>query len=148
MGHDEIAGGVHGDPACKQLTARKTSVDYESCTAAGTASTLPCLNDCYRVCACVSSGGTSEGRHGFMTFILCCPIGTTDSLSTPTGPTDIVTGDWIEASGAYNSWGAAVDFCIAQGGTDLCPFEVYCPDGISAAPFGGRRVGSNGDDQW
>ena len=46
------------------------------------------------------------------------------------------------------TWGAAVDWCVAAGAQDLCPFEVYCPDGVSDAPFGGRRTGRTGDDQW
>ena len=46
------------------------------------------------------------------------------------------------------TWGAAVDWSVAAGAQDLCPFEVYCPDGVSDAPFGGRRVGRTGDDQW
>jgi hypothetical protein len=83
-----------------------------------------------------------------MTFILCCPLGTADALAPPLVPPAITTGDWIDTSGAYASWGAAVDFCIAQGGVDLCPYEVYCPDGAGTAPFNGRRVGRTGDDQW
>ena len=37
---------------------------------------------------------------------------------------------------------------VSQGADDLCPLEVYCPDGAGSAPFGGRRQGGTGDDQW
>ena len=50
--------------------------------------------------------------------------------------------------GAYNSWGGAVDYCVAHGAEDLCPLTTICPDGPGAAPVGGRRTGRNGDDQW
>ena len=108
LGHHEIAGGVHGDPAW----------------------------------------GMDGSRHGFMTYILCCPLGTAAALAPPAVPPPVFSGDWLATNGAYNSWGAAVDWCIAQGAEDLCPYEVYCPDGGGSAPFNGRRVGRTGDDQW
>ena len=88
--------------------------------------------------------GEDGSRHGFMNWVLCCA-----QLPPPPPPLPLIfSGDWINAAGAYNSWGAATDYCIAQGAEDLCPFEVYCPDGGAAAPFGGRQAGRNGDDQW
>ena len=65
-----------------------------------------------------------------MTYILCCPQGTWDLLAPEPGP-PIVGGDWIFMGtnqadfpeSGYGTWGAAVDFCIAQGGDDLCPFD-------------------------
>ena len=88
--------------------------------------------------------GEDGSRHGFMNWVLCCA-----QLPPPPPPLPLIfSGDWINAAGAYNSWGAATDYCIAQGAEDLCPFEVYCPDGASSAPFGGRQAGRNGDDQW
>ena len=89
-----------------------------------------------------------------MTYILCCPQGTQDAIDAakPAIQPPIFTGDWMETDAAngngYPTWGAAVDWCVAQGAEDLCPFDVYCPDGVSDAPFGGRRVGRTGDDQW
>ena len=106
LGHHEIAGGIHGDPAW----------------------------------------GQDGSRHGFMKHILCCPVGMAARSSG--GPTTIHTGDWMATAGGYNSWGAAVDWCIAQGARNLCPYEVYCPDGAGSPPYNGRRVGGTGDDQW
>lgn len=97
--------------------------------------------------------GVDESRHGFMQYILCCEIGTTEALRQQ-GPLRFGVseegqlGEWINSNGAYNSWGAAVDFCIAHGADDLCPLDTYCPDGAGNAPYAGRRVGRNGDDQW
>ena len=65
----------------------------------------------------------------YRTYILCCPIGTNDALGRAGLPPAIVTGDWMATNGDYISWGAAVDWCVAQGGTDLCPYDVYCPNG-------------------
>jgi hypothetical protein len=68
--------------------------------------------------------------------------------------TAIFTGDWINVPGTndFDTWGGAVDFCIAQGANDLCSYDVYCPDGAGSPPFGGLRVGkiNNADlkDQW
>lgn len=61
-----------------------------------------------------------------MTFILCCSIGTADSLAPPLIPPAILGSAWIATAGAYNSWATAVDYCVAQGGEDLCPWNVYC----------------------
>eukprot|EP01043_Picozoa_sp_COSAG02_P057026 COSAG02_NODE_6857_length_3324_cov_17.657674_2_plen_808_part_01 len=51
-----------------------------------------------------------------------------------------------DASGQFDqtSWGAAVDYCIAQGTGGLCPLSTYCPDGPGSPPFGGTRQGN----QW
>lgn len=51
-----------------------------------------------------------------------------------------------DATGAFSqsSWGAAVDYCVAQGATGLCPLDTYCPDGAGSQPFGGTRQGN----QW
>jgi hypothetical protein len=97
--------------------------------------------------------GVDESRHGFMQYILCCEMGTTEALRQQ-GPLRFGVseegqlGEWINANGEYNSWGAAVDFCIAHGADDLCPLDMYCPDGAGNPPYAGRRVGRNGDDQW
>ena len=97
--------------------------------------------------------GVDESRHGFMQYILCCEMGTTEALRQQ-GPLRFGVseegqlGEWINANGAYNSWGAAVDFCIAHGADDLCPLDTYCPDGAGNPPYAGRRTGRNGDDQW
>eukprot|EP01050_Picozoa_sp_SAG11_P023717 SAG11_NODE_4846_length_1748_cov_1.875682_2_plen_169_part_00 len=91
LGHHEIAGGVHGDPAW----------------------------------------GTDEFRHSFMRWVLCCPR------------ESIRGGAWIEGT-AYSSWGSASDYCVSIGAKDVCPYEVYCPNGAGSAPFGGRRAG----DMW
>eukprot|EP01050_Picozoa_sp_SAG11_P005438 SAG11_NODE_384_length_9897_cov_11.158502_6_plen_236_part_00 len=103
--------------------------------------------------AAAASGGVDESRHGFMQYILCCELGTTDALRAQGRLRFAVdeapqAGEWIHAAGAYNSWGAAVDFCVAHGAEDLCPLETYCPNGAGMAPYGGRRSGRNGDDQW
>eukprot|EP01050_Picozoa_sp_SAG11_P010571 SAG11_NODE_1065_length_5989_cov_103.088285_4_plen_367_part_00 len=102
LGHHEIAGGVHGDPAW----------------------------------------GTDENRHSFMRWVLCCPPGTA-ALETTT-PASIWGGAWIEGAENYNSWGSASDYCVSIGAADMCPYEVYCPNGAGSAPFGGRREG----DMW
>ena len=99
--------------------------------------------------------GVDSNRHGFMTYILCCPMGTWDALAPKPGPA-IFGGDWIDMGDkqanfpgtGFTSWGAAVDFCIAQGAEGLCPLDTICPDGAGAPPFGGRRSGGTGDDQW
>ena len=80
--------------------------------------------------AALRAWGLDSNRHGFMTYILCCPQGTWDLLAPEPGP-PIVGGDWIFMGtnqadfpeSGYGTWGAAVDFCIAQGGDDLCPFD-------------------------
>ena len=60
--------------------------------------------------------GLDSNRHGFMTYILCCPAGASDkALVLP----PIFTGDWMQgqdsSTDGYGSWGAAVDWCVAQG---------------------------------
>jgi hypothetical protein len=91
--------------------------------------------------------GTVDGTNGWQGWVLCCPNGANDPPFTLPA---IFTGDWIKPTqpGAYMSWGSAIDFCIAQGAEDVCPFAVYCPDGGGVAPFGGRRTGRTGNDQW
>jgi len=92
--------------------------------------------------------GLDGSRHAFMKYILCCPAGASNkALILP----PIFTGDWMQGQDTapgYGTWGASVDWCVAQGAADLCPYEVYCPDGGGAPPFRGRRVGGTGDDQW
>ena len=45
--------------------------------------------------------GQDSNRHGFMTYILCCPTGTADKLAAARGePPAIFTGDWMETDAA------------------------------------------------
>ena len=97
--------------------------------------------------------GLDETRYGFMQYILCCEIGTTEALRDQGRLRFAVdeegqVGEWIESDGAFDSWGGAVDFCVAHGAEDLCPLDTYCAAGAGNAPYGGRRVGRNGNDQW
>ena len=97
--------------------------------------------------------GLDETRYGFMQYILCCEIGTTEALRDQGRLRFAVdeegqVGEWIESDGAFDSWGGAVDFCVAHGAEDLCPLDTYCAAGAGSAPYGGRRVGRNGNDQW
>jgi hypothetical protein len=61
----------------------------------------------------------------------------------------IFGGDWIQnpksfgPTPGYNSWGEAVDFCIAQGAQGLCPYDVYCPDGAGRCVSSFHRAGPN-----
>jgi hypothetical protein len=58
-------------------------------------------------------------------------------------PGGMTTG-FEDASGSFTGWGAAVDYCIAQGTSGVCPLATYCPNGPGGEPAGGRRPG----DQW
>jgi len=55
-----------------------------------------------------------------------------------------MTTGFEDASGSFTGWGAAVDYCIAQGTSGVCPLATYCPNGPGGEPAGGRRSG----DQW
>ena len=45
--------------------------------------------------------GQDSNRHGFMTYILCCPTGTADKLAAARGEAPaIFTGDWMETDAA------------------------------------------------
>ena len=49
----------------------------------------------------VAHRGQDSNRHGFMTYILCCPTGTADKLAAARGePPSIFTGDWMETDAA------------------------------------------------
>eukprot|EP01043_Picozoa_sp_COSAG02_P050497 COSAG02_NODE_5195_length_4551_cov_1.826370_4_plen_454_part_00 len=54
------------------------------------------------------------------------------------------TTGFQDGSGAFTGWGAAVDYCISQGTSGVCPLATYCPNGAGGDPAGGRRRG----DQW
>ena len=54
------------------------------------------------------------------------------------------TSGFQDASGAFTGWGGAVDYCISQGASGVCPLATYCPNGPGGEPAGGRRRG----DQW
>jgi hypothetical protein len=55
-----------------------------------------------------------------MTYVLCCPIGTAAFLASKAAEATVF-GDWMEGSN-FDGWGSAVDYCIAQGADDLCPY--------------------------
>jgi hypothetical protein len=61
--------------------------------------------------------------------------------------------DANEPSWTGTTWGAGVDFCIAQG-KELCPYEVICPEGGGSPPVGGTKSGdkwspmSDGANRW
>ena len=52
--------------------------------------------------------------RAFMTFILCCPVGTYAKLRPPPIPPRVISGDWMASDRSYNSWAGAVEFCVAQ----------------------------------
>ena len=97
--------------------------------------------------------------RAFMTFILCCPVGTQSALRPPPIPPAVVGRDWIANTGGdsgdagadgFISYAGALEFCAANGGDDICPYDVICPDGAGSPPYKGRRSTSKaaGNDQW
>ena len=48
--------------------------------------------------------------RAFMTFILCCPVGTYAKLRPPPIPPRVISGDWMDSERSYNSWAGAVEF--------------------------------------
>ena len=70
---------------------------------------------------------------GYLDWILCCgstidPVWFDDSSDPPWDGT---------------TWGASIDYCNGQG-MELCPYEIYCPDGGASPPIGGTKNG----DKW
>jgi hypothetical protein len=92
---------------------------------------------------------TVDGAGGATTFRCECVVGFSGDRCE-----EHQTGTWHSTAGACDSWGGAVDYCIAHGAQGLCPLTTICPDGPGAAPVGGRRTGqtipgqTSGDDQW
>jgi hypothetical protein len=58
-----------------------------------------------------------------------------------------------EPSFVSTTWGKAADYCNARG-KEMCPYDVYCPDGGGSPPLGGTKSGdrwapmSDGANRW
>jgi len=60
-------------------------------------------------------------------------------------------GQWFDRTNGWagSTYMEATSFCASQGKMIVCPYDGYCPEGENSVPFGGVKVGFNGErDQW
>ena len=126
-------------------------------------------NWCEKLDGAPQWGANGEGvtRH-----IACCRANTEDNFVPSIGMDDssIATtgghveeefgnqmfeekyeGQWFDRTNGWegSAYMQATSFCASKGKMIVCPYEAYCPEGENSVPFGGVKVGFNGErDQW
>eukprot|EP00985_Skeletonema_marinoi_P017771 scaffold9839_cov157-Skeletonema_marinoi.AAC.6 len=120
--------------------------------------------------------GVNDGE-GVTRYVACCRVTTDDDEDTDFGATaandnnpsigDPVhvqeefgsqmyvekqyNGQWFDRTSGWEgtTYINAMSFCASQGKMVVCPYEGYCPEGENSVPFGGVKVGFDGEqEQW
>ncbi len=111
-----------------------------------------------------------ESGEGVTRHVACCRMSSDEDVEPSIGTTTSITasdqveqeisnqmsvekysGQWFDRT---SGWGGdtlfqAMSFCGSNGNMVVCPYDAYCPQGENSVPFGGVKVGFNGEqDQW
>ena len=111
-------------------------------------------------------GVTGEGNEGITRYVVCCRA-TGSATVTATNPSsnsgqveqefsdqvsiEKYNAQWFDRTSGWEgaTYTQAVSFCASKGKLVVCPYEAYCPKGVNSTPFGGVKVGFDGEqEQW
>jgi hypothetical protein len=114
-------------------------------------------------------GINGEGSEGVTRYVACCRARANDgtatvianipSIADAEAEQEFITqesmekfkGQWFDRTTGWKgaTYNQAISFCASKGKMIVCPYEAYCVDGINSVPFGGVKVGFNGEkEQW
>ena len=112
-------------------------------------------------------GITGEGNEGITRYVACCQGGTSTAVATfnPNSPSSNKVEEefisqmqmqkynpqWFDRTSGWEgeTYKEAISFCAKKGKMTICPYDAYCPEGPNYPPYGGVKVGFDGEqEQW
>lgn len=101
-------------------------------------------------------GITGEGNEGITRYVACCQA---NSPSSNQVEEEFISQmqmqkynpQWFDRTSGWEgeTYNEAISFCARKGKMTICPYDAYCPEGANNPPYGGVKVGFDGEqEQW